>query len=202
MPGARCKLCAWELGMPQSVGTSPPGPRSTPGRASASAQVPPPASTRSPRRKARTHAQTRGASFQMNPPWRPAGLIGDAQPRGRRPKRLGQPTAAVESDPPGNSHSSAGSAQPKAPERAVRRTHRDTHGAHTMRGVRALMPHLWPPATYINEDGSPLTFQALAARTTTPATRPAPHGAPTHRRQRSHATRWGRVSWHPPDTLR
>ena len=50
---------------PQPVGTSPPGPRSTPGRASASAQVPPPASTRSPRRKARTHAHTRGPSFQM-----------------------------------------------------------------------------------------------------------------------------------------
>ena len=131
-----------------------------------------------------------------------AGLIGDVQPRGCRPRRLGRPIAAVESVHPGNSHHYAGSAHPKAPERAVRRTHRDPPGAHTMRGVRALMPHLWPPATYIDEDGPPLTFQALAARTTAPATRPAPRGAPTHRRQRSHATRWGRVSWHPPDTLR
>ena len=39
------------------------------------------------------------------------------------------------------------------------------------------MPHLGPPATAIDEDGPPLTFQALAARTTTPATRPAPHTA-------------------------
>ena len=68
-----------------------------------------------------------------------------------------------------------------------------------MRGVRALMPHLWPPATYIDEDGPPLTFQALAARTTAPATRPAPRGAPTHRRQRSHATRWGGVSLRAAD---
>ena len=60
------------------------------------------------------------------------------------------------------------------------------------------MQHFWPLATYIDEDGHPLTFQALAARTTTPATRPAPRGAPTHRRQRSYATRWGRVSWHVP----
>ena len=36
------------------------------------------------------------------------------------------------------------------------------------------MSHFWPPATYIDEDGPPLTFQALAARTTAPATRPAP----------------------------
>ena len=60
------------------------------------------------------------------------------------------------------------------------------------------MPHFWPPATYIDEDGPPLAFQALAARITTPATRPAPRGAPTHRRQRSYATRWGSVSWHRP----
>ena len=69
MPAARCKCLRCFLygnwGCPQPVGTSPPGPRSTPGRASASAQVPPPASTRSPRRKARTHAHTRGPSFQM-----------------------------------------------------------------------------------------------------------------------------------------
>ena len=36
------------------------------------------------------------------------------------------------------------------------------------------MPHLWPPATYIDEDGPPLTFQALAACTTTPATMKPP----------------------------
>ena len=71
-----------------------------------------------------------------------AGLIGDVQPRGCRPRRLGRPIAAVESVHPGNSHHYAGSAHPKAPERAVRRTHRDPPGAHTMRGVRALMPHL------------------------------------------------------------
>ena len=77
-PAARCKCLRCFLygnwGCPQPVGTSPPGPRSTPGRASASAQVPPQASTRSPRRKARTHAHTRGPSFQMHPPWRPCGF--------------------------------------------------------------------------------------------------------------------------------
>ena len=61
------------------------------------------------------------------------------------------------------------------------------------------MPHLWPPATYIDECAPPLTFQALAARTTTPAARPAPRGAPTHRRQRSHATRWGGASLRAAD---